>query len=361
MASPPILEFETLLAPIEGANPAGEELPFPVRKKLDDARKDINPNLFAPDDPRRPEQPQPADWAGIEQLAKDTLARTRKDLLVAARLTEALVKRHGFGGLRDGLRLMRRLVHECWDRVYPVIEDGDLETRAAAFNWLDDALLGAKFPYTLRTVPLTQASEEQKYGWQQWKDSQDARGPVTVDAFDQAVAATPREICQTTVEDIAQSADELTELTKVLSKKMGEAAPGLSQMRTALLQCQELAQQILQRKGPAPVPEQEAAPLQTEPAPGQPPAAPAARRPLMREDLLTRLADASALLLQMEPHSPIAYMIQRAVKLARLPLPDLMKVLVRDPSVLTQLDRDLDLGLEKQEKAKEEGPKPGKK
>src|SRR5713226_9240280 len=130
MASPPILEFETLLAPIEGANPAGEELPFPVRKKLDDARKDINPNLFAPDDPRRPEKPQPADWPGIEQLAKDTLARTRKDLLVAARLTEALVKRHGFGGLRDGLRLMRRLVKECWDRVYPVIQDGDMEVRA---------------------------------------------------------------------------------------------------------------------------------------------------------------------------------------------------------------------------------------
>jgi predicted component of type VI protein secretion system len=78
----------------------------------------------------------------------------------------------------------------------------------------------------------------------------------------------------------------------------------------------------------------------------------AARRPLTREDLLTRLADASALLLQMEPHSPIAYMIQRAVKLARLPFPDLMKVLVREPSVLSQLDRDLDLGLDRQDAAK---------
>ena len=62
--------------------------------------------------------------------------------------------------------------------------------------------------------------------------------------------------------------------------------------------------------------------------------------------------EASALLLQMEPHSPIAYLVQRAVRLARLPLPDLMKVLIRDPGVLGQLDRDLDLGLEKPQAVK---------
>ena len=119
-----------LLAPIEGLDPAGGQLPFQVRKKLDDARKEINPNQFAADDPRRPEQPQPADWPGIELLAQETLARTSKDLLVAARLTEALVKCHGFGGLRDGLRLLRRLAEDCWDRIYPAIQDGDLEARA---------------------------------------------------------------------------------------------------------------------------------------------------------------------------------------------------------------------------------------
>src|SRR5580765_2000499 len=124
MASPPILNFEMLLAPIEGAKPAGEPLPFDVRKKLDDGRKEVNLSQFAANDPRRPEQPQQADWPGVEQLAQDTLTRTSKDLLVAARLTEALVKRHQFGGLRDGLQLMRRLMEECWGRIYPSIDDG---------------------------------------------------------------------------------------------------------------------------------------------------------------------------------------------------------------------------------------------
>jgi type VI secretion system protein ImpA len=361
MTSPQILDFETLLAPIAGANPAGIALTFTDRKKLDEKRKDINPKDFAANDPRRPEVPQPADWSGIERLTKEILARTSKDFLVAARLTEALVKGHGFRGLRDGLRLMRRLTQECWDWVHPVIEDGNLEARASAFDWLDDELFGARFPYTVRTAPLTKTGDEQDYGWQHWKDAQEARGAVTGEAFDKAVAATPREYCQTVVDDIGESAIELKLLGEVLSKHMGEAAPGLTQVRKAVLECQELAQQILQRKGPPPVSAPEvAAPPGDSGTAGQPAAASAARRPLTRDDVLARLADASKLLLQMEPHSPVAYLVQRAVKLAQLPLPDLMRVLIRDPGVLGQLDRDLDLGLEKQEAAKQEAAKGGK-
>ena len=332
-------------------------MPCDVRKRLDDARKEINLNQFAANDPRRPEQPQSADWPGIEELAQETLATTSKDLLVAARLTEALVKRRGFGGLRDGLRLLRRLTEECWDRIYPIIEDGDLEGRAAVFVWLDDELKGAKFPYTLRTVPLTRVGKEPdsspQYGWQHWRDAQDAKGSVTAEAFEQAVVGTPREYCQAAFEDIGESLQDLEGLGTFLTSKMGETAPGLAQMRRALVECQELAKNILHRKGPAPVAVREVPPTAAAAETAAPGAdAPAMRRPLTREDLLARLADASALLLEMEPHSPIAYMIQRAVKLARLPFPDLMKVLVREPSVLSQLDRDLDLGLEKQDAAK---------
>jgi len=361
MPSPAILDYESLLAAIPGPNPAGVSLSPEVRRKLDDKRKEINPNQFAANDPRRPEKYQPADWAGIIELAQDALAHTSKDLLLAARLMEALVKAHGFRGLRDGLVLMRRMVSECWDRIHPVIQDGDLEVRATAFNWLDDEVKAARFPYTLRTVPLTHVPDGPDYGYQTWKDAQEDRGPVSREAFEQAVAVTPREHIQMVTEDIAQSLAELNVLTKVLVEKMGEAAPGLSQVRQATVDCQELVQLILKRKGPAPVPVAVHAPQDGAPVNGSAAATGAApppvARPLTRDDILNRLADASALLLQMEPHSPIAYLVQRAVKLARLPLPELMRVLVRDQNVLGQLDRDLDLGLEKQEAAKPDAAK----
>jgi type VI secretion system protein ImpA len=353
MPSPAILDCESLLEPIPGPSPAGVSLPPEVRKRLDDKRKEINPNQFAPNDPRRPEQPQPADWAGISELAQDVLVRTSKDLLVAARLTESLVKEHGFAGLRDGLHVMRRLIEACWDRIHPSIDDGDLEVRCAAFNWLDDEVKAARFPNSVRTIPLARSGDTQ-YGWQHWKDAQEARGAVTPQMFEQAVAATPREYYQTAVEDIGQSAEELEALTNVLGEKLGEVAPTLSQVRRALVDCQELAQIVLKRKGPAPAPAAESAPASDGAAGANGPVAAAqpapAVRPLTRDDVLNRLADASALLLQMEPHSPIAYLVQRAVKLARLPLPELMRVLVRDQNVLGQLDRDLDLGLDKESK-----------
>jgi type VI secretion system protein ImpA len=377
MASPPILNFETLLAPIDGPDPAGKPLPFDVRKKLDDSRKEISLSQFNEKDPRRPEQPLQADWPGIEELAQETLAQTSKDLLVAARLTEALVKHRRFAGLRDGLRLLRRLLQECWDRIYPVTnpdnQDGEvdaeaaaqealaatIETRAAVFHWLDDEIRGARFPYTLRTVPLTRVGKDPEfsaeYGWQQWRDAQDAKGSVTTEAFEQAVAATPREYCQAAADDLAECAEELNGLSKIMDARMGEVAPGMTQVRRALIDCQDLAKYILHRKGPAaaaaPPSGSAAAPSEADGV-AHSGAAVAAPRPLTRDDVLARLADASALLLTMEPHSPVAYLVQRAVKLARLPLPELMRVLVRDAGVLGQLDRDLDLGLEKQDAAK---------
>jgi len=369
MASPAILDLEKLLAPIAGTDPKGQALPFEKRAALDEKRKEIDPNTFAANDPRRPTEPQHADWQGIEQLTQDILTGTSKDVLVAVRLLEALVKRHGFAGLRDGLRLLQRLMHEAWDRMYPIIEDGDMDARAAPFFWLDDENRAALFPVALRLTPLVKAlddqtKEEQKYAWQHWKEMQDGKGKVSADAFNRAVMATPREFCQAAVDDIGESVAELTELTKILSAqmgpKMGDQAPSMSRVRAALLDCQSLAQQILQKKGPAPV-AAPADPAKTgqpgESAPNGAAEVAIAKRRLTREDVLARLADASAILLQMEPHSPIAYMIQRAVRLARLPFPDLMRVLVRDPGVLGQLDRDLDLGLEKLDAAKAPAPK----
>src|SRR5260370_37148492 len=162
MASPFVLNFEPLLAPIPGDNPAGGAIPFEIREKLEEGRKEINLEDFDKNDPARPTEAKKADWAGIIRVAQDTRAKTSKDLLVSARLTEALVKQHGFAGLRDGLHLMRLLVDQCWDRLNPSIEDGDLEVRAGPFNWLADAEKGARFPHSVRRVPLMDAGKGDK-------------------------------------------------------------------------------------------------------------------------------------------------------------------------------------------------------
>src|SRR5437773_1972609 len=105
MASPTTLDVAALLLPISGTDddgnpmPAGKPMPFTVRQKLDAARKEEETN---PEDPTQGTIPKKADWPGIIRTTTELLTESGKDLLTAARLTEALARQHGFAGLRDG-------------------------------------------------------------------------------------------------------------------------------------------------------------------------------------------------------------------------------------------------------------------
>src|SRR5262249_25110174 len=122
MASPPTLDIDALLAPIAGDKPAGAPVAPSVRRKLDEERKETEPN---PEDPSQDEIPRKVDWPGIVRLGEELLAGASKDLLLASRMTEALTRTHGFAGLRDGLRLLREMVEQCWERMHPVPEEDE--------------------------------------------------------------------------------------------------------------------------------------------------------------------------------------------------------------------------------------------
>jgi type VI secretion system protein ImpA len=65
-----------------------------------------------------------------------------------------------------------------------------------------------------------------------------------------------------------------------------------------------------------------------------------------RADIYDRLSDAAARLQKIEPHSPIPYLIQRAVELGQMPFPLLMKALISDAKVLDELNRGLGIKAE---------------
>jgi type VI secretion system protein ImpA len=346
-----LIDLDALVAAIPGDNPAGAAVPYLVRRRLEDGRKEINPNTFAPDDPLRPEGPVPADWERLQQLAEETLRGSSKDLLVAARLTEALVKSHGFAGLIEGLRLMRRLVDECWERLWPAIEDGDVEPRLGAIYWLNDEDHGAFFPATIRQVPLIEWNER-RFSFRDWNQAQSKNGSGG-DHFDRAVAATPAAAWSQLDRDIAESLAEAAALESALRSRVGDAGPSLGELKRALLDVQELVRTVAKRKGAttaksAAAESHQAAPAVVEPSAcpttsptGTPPARPT------RDEAYARLAEVSALLLELEPQGLVPHLVRRAVKLANLPVAELLTVFVQDAAVLSQLDRELDLGMGK--------------
>jgi len=60
----------------------------------------------------------------VTKLCGEAIAKKSKDLQVAAWLVEALVRRDGFAGLIEGLALIRGLIENFWDTLYPELEDG---------------------------------------------------------------------------------------------------------------------------------------------------------------------------------------------------------------------------------------------
>jgi type VI secretion system protein ImpA len=350
MATAPLIDFETLLAPIPGDDPAGSSVPFVLNGMLDDHRKEIDPADFDEDDPQRPDGLVKANWPGIVEVTSSTLAEKSKNLKLAARLLEALVKEHGFAGLRDGLTLIRRLVDEAWDRLQPAIEgDDDIEVRAAALYWLIDNNRGALFPNTIRNVVLVGAGDT-AISVQKNKALQDAAGR---ELFAKAIQATPFALCRDRAEDLAAAIEELKLLEPTLSERMGQHAPSLSELKQAALECQVLMTQIVKQRGPDPDSAgqqgEQGAEGKAESSGGlddfQPGggggASVSLRAGASREQLLKTIKQAADQLKAIEPHSPVPYLLEKAVELGEMPFPDLMKALVRNSEVLAALGQEL--------------------
>src|SRR5262249_50560111 len=242
MASPVLVDFASLTLPVPGDEAAGTPVPLTVQQQLNAARKDTEPH---PDDPTQGDIPRKVDWARLIETTSHLLPNKPRDRLRAARMTEALTREHGFAGLRDGLQLLRELVEQCWDRLHPIPEEGEgLEVRAAPFHWLTDADRGARFPTTVREVPMV-AVNSTRLSWLDRKRCQDGKGPVAKDELERALPATPED-----AEDLVQAVEQPDRLEQVLNDRFQENAPALMGVREVLEECQQVMQQAVKLQGP---------------------------------------------------------------------------------------------------------------
>jgi type VI secretion system protein VasJ len=74
------------------------------------------------------------DWKAIKKLSITILTTKSKDLMVTSYLVLALFVVDGYAGVRDGLEVLRKLVKEDWEGVYPALKLKRM--RIAVFEWL---------------------------------------------------------------------------------------------------------------------------------------------------------------------------------------------------------------------------------
>lgn len=355
MATGPLLDFDALLAPIAGENPAGQA----VRYAGD--YDELRALLPKPDRDALEAGGQAGQWPKLVQLASKKLRERSKDLMIAGWLTEGLVHQHGFAGLRDGLILIRRLLEEYWEGVYPLPDEGDLEVRAAPLL----ALLEKNAPLWIGEIPLapspirdpeTDEAVPVTYNlWHAIAVAQLADKRPLAPLMDEAMQSAPVDYLRQLHEDLQEASDAASALREVLDAQFGEAAPGVSGVQEALARCRGRLAAALARRGIVLGGAEEEA-GEEEPAAaaeGRAGAAVAVEEngalagPIRgREDALRRLHEVADFFRRTEPHSPVPYLIHRAIRWSRLSFEQLLVELVKDENARMEIIRTLGLGSE---------------
>ena len=173
-----------------------------------------------------------------------------------------------------------------------------------------------------------------------------AEGKISGEDFDKAVATLRRAHYEQLFSDVAQGSEELQALITEVDTRFGRNAPGLVALKQAALDCRGLVETIVKRKR-----ELEPDAVVSATAPGEDaPNAPGRRGAALgdRAAALEQLAEVAAFFRRTEPHSPVSYLVQRAVHWGHMPLENWLRDVIKDEAVLANL-RDT-LGL------KEDGP-----
>lgn len=333
----PQVDCETLLLPLPGDSPVGDESYFAMTlaPALRELRREESADEF--DDATRPAQLKKADWVEIARLCEESLCNQAKDLRTACHLIEAKTRLEGLAGLRDGLETLARLVDECWDRILPELGDDPVETRGVPLgNLLDDPDRGVCFPNLIKTFPLIGVDENAR-SFTAWTRLRAGGDVDTTAELNHLREQTPPEGFKQDHTDATAALYWLDSLRSSLDNQLGEAAPGLLKLRAAITDLIGLLEEELTRLGFTT--DGSAVAIKADDNQESLPSPTKLGVP-ERDELYTLLDETAERLRRMEPHSPIPYMIKRAVRLGRLPFPSLMQQVIREPSALSELNRE---------------------
>lgn len=248
---------DNILQAIPGDNPGGEDLRYkPVYDQIKEARReedDIAQGVWQ-------RTRKVADWAQVVKLTSNAIAKQSKDLQLAAWLTEALVYREGFAGLRDGLRLTYDLLDQFWDHLYPELEDDDSEMRSVPLSYIV-----SKVDIALRKTALTADGID----WYQYKDSltlpteeqaagdssknklraeAERTGKPLPEEVDSALKATQSAFFEEMEEDLRAANSTMDELDNLCTEKFGEYAPGYGPLKECIEQLENTVRIMRQRR-----------------------------------------------------------------------------------------------------------------
>src|SRR5205823_4561088 len=289
-------------------------------------------------------------WTSVGKTRRgDGMDNIPEGFDLAAWLTEALLRTDGLAGFTAGVRLMTGLVENFWDNLFPLPDEDGVATRVAPLVGLNGVSGMGSLIQPLARVTLFQRPDGaplQLWHYQQSYElagiDDEARRQQRIEAGalpfetleNEARAAGGAGFAALQAEAVEAVAAWQT-LGEMLDKRVGADAPPTSHVRDLLEQIRGVAarfggSEAASASEPGAQPGE--APGDGAAAESASPPAPAARSQGInsREEALRALAQIADFFRRTEPHSPLAYTLQEAVRRGRMTWPELIAEIVPD-------------------------------
>lgn len=369
-AKTPVLDMAKILSPVPGDNPAGVNMQY--SELYDQIREARRSEVSI--EPEGTREIKAADWKSVLELTTDALTGKTKDLQIAVWLAEAMIKQYQFAGLHDALRILIILHEHFWEHLYPLPDEDDLEARANLMAWISRQAGNA-----IKEIRLTSMAGGDNFHFLQWEDSKlfdipdksDNLGAeelykitqlreqaalekkITGEQWRLAKNRTSRSFYEQLDELLRLCRDEFNKLDDLMDRQYGRQTPGMGDLKKSLEEIHSLVDRLVKEKRAAepdtaitPSGERGAAAGDTGipfPGPDTPNPASYAGPIASREDALRRLNDIALFFRKTEPHSPVSYLVQRAVHWGQMPLSRWLEDVIKDTAVLESLRETLGL------------------
>lgn len=371
------LDLDTLLAPISESLPCGEarensssiELSrafsvvlgeWQAAKKMEKEWAD-NQLLFV----GRDETARHADWMPIAEKAIQYLTQYSKDARIVSTLIEAMTRLNGFNGLQQSLSLLRQLLERYPEYLNPRPEpteesapfdsiSSNLDRSKTFFDAIRKATLSSSPEYRLLSLfdlELAKYFDGSDLA-PEVKSALEAGGQLTQNRFNQILLRVPKEDLLETQKDIAGALDEAKKINELLAKLRPENASSDVSIRNTVRMIEEVQLWFTQltagkladnKSNAAGTSGGASGPGQTANAQGM--AGNSGAVAILegqlqnREQAFEQLLKVAEYFRKTEPHSPISYSLEQAVRWGRMPLPQFLEEVLRNDEALSEVYR----------------------
>ena len=354
------MDIDAWLAPLDsGDQGAGNDLrqdssstsPY---QRLRDARASARAEERARDAEGDSEPAEATGWRDVLSIGGQALSTQSKDVEVAAWMTEALVRREGLAGAAIGAQLIAGLCDNFWDALFPLPDEDGLEGRSLPIEGLSGGSADGTVLQPLRRVPLFKRADGSGVALYQWdraeqiasmdeekRNARYAEGAPELRTLE-IEARMDRAFLSERGQEAKSAVEAWSRLDEILAQRFGDAAPSLRKVRALLERILEVITRLggmASEQAPDDAADDAADSVVSVQASGRTGGGVSggAGGVMTRESALQELDRIADFFRRTEPHSPLAYTLEEAVRRGRMSLTELLLEVLPDASARNSL------------------------